>query len=39
MEKKGIDLSEVIQQVKDGTEVGVMAEMQDGDEHILILIG
>ena len=38
MEKKGIDLNDVIQQIKDGTEVGVLIEVEDGDEHITISI-
>ena len=38
MEKKGIDLGEVIQQIKEGAEVGVLAEVDDGNEHIIISI-
>ena len=38
MEKKGIDLNDVIQQNKDKTEVGVLVEVEDGDEHITISI-
>ncbi len=38
MEKKGIDLNDVLQQIKDGTEVGVLAEVEDGNEHIIISI-
>ena len=38
MEKKGIDLNDVIQQIKEGTEVGVLAEIQDDNEHITISI-
>ena len=38
MEKKGIDLNDVVQQIKDGTEVGVLVEVEDGDEHITISI-
>ena len=38
MEKKGIDLNDVIQQIKDKTEVGVLVEVEDGDEHITISI-
>jgi hypothetical protein len=38
MEKKGIDLNDVIQQIKDKAEVGVLAEVEDGNEHITISI-
>ena len=35
---EGINLSEVIQQIIEGTDIGVPAEVQDGDEYILISI-
>ena len=38
MEQKGIDLDEVIQQIKAGADVGILAEVEDGDEHITISI-
>ena len=38
MDRKGIDLGNVIKQIKEGTEIGVLAEVQDGDEHIIISI-
>ena len=38
MGKKGISLNDVIKQIKEGTEVGVLAEVEDGNEHITISI-
>jgi len=34
--KKGISLSDVIQHIKDKTEVGVLYKVEDGDKHITI---
>jgi len=38
MDKKGINLNDVIKQIKEGSEVGVLAEVEDGNEHITISI-
>ena len=38
MGKEGIGLTDVIQHIKDKTEVGVLSEVEDGDKHITISI-
>ena len=38
MSEKGIDFDAIIEEVKDGADVGVIAEVQDGEDHILISI-
>tara|TARA_B100001123_G_C15052777_1_gene924255 strand:- start:275 stop:907 length:633 start_codon:yes stop_codon:yes gene_type:complete len=38
MEKKGIDLKEIIKKTNDKTDVGVLLEVQNDDEHITISI-
>jgi hypothetical protein len=35
---KGIDFDAIIEQIKDGADVGVIAEVQDGEDHVLISI-
>jgi len=38
MNDKGIDFDAIIEEVKDGADVGVIAEVQDGEDHILISV-
>ena len=38
MNEKGIDFDAIIEEVKDGADVGVIAEVQDGEDHVLISI-
>lgn len=38
MSDKGIDFDAIIEEVKDGADVGVIAEVQDGEDHVLISI-
>ena len=38
MSDKGIDFDAIIEEVKGGADVGVIAEVQDGDDHVLISI-
>ena len=38
MSDKGIDFDAIIEQIKDGADVGVIAEVQDGEDHVLISI-
>ena len=38
MSKTGIDFDAIIEEVKGGADVGVIAEVQDGDDHVLISI-
>ena len=38
MSEKGIDFDAIIEEVKGGADVGVIAEVQDGDDHILISV-
>jgi len=38
MNAKGIDFDAIIEEVKDGADVGVIAEVQDGEDHVLISI-
>ena len=38
MNEKGIDFDAIIEEVKDGADVGVIAEVQDGEEHVLISV-
>ncbi len=38
MSEKGIDFDAIIEEVKGGADVGVIAEVQDGDDHVLISI-
>ena len=35
---KGIDLDTIIEEVKNGAEVGVIAEVQDGEDHVFISV-
>ena len=35
MSEKGIDFDAILEQVKDGADVGVLAEVQDGKDHVL----
>ena len=34
----GIDFDAIIEEVKDGADVGVIAEVQDGEDHVLISV-
>jgi len=38
MSEKGIDFDAIIEQIKDGADVGVIAEVQDGEDHVLISV-
>ena len=38
MNEKGIDFDAIIEEVKDGADVGVLAEVQDGEDHVLISV-
>ena len=38
MNEKGIDFDAIIEQIKDGADVGVIAEVQDGEDHVLISV-
>jgi hypothetical protein len=38
MNEKGIDFDAIIDEVKDGANVGVIAEVQDGEDHVLISV-
>ena len=38
MNEKGIDFDAIIEDVKDGADVGVIAEVQDGEDHVLISV-
>ena len=38
MNEKGIDFDAIIEEVKGGADVGVIAEVQDGEDHVLISI-
>ena len=38
MNEKGIDLDAIIEEVKDGADVGVIVEVQDGEDHVLISV-
>ena len=38
MNDKGIDFDAIIEEVKDGANVGVIAEVQDGEDHVLISV-
>ena len=38
MNEKGIDFDAIIDEVKDGADVGVIAEVQDGEDHVLISV-
>jgi len=38
MSEKGIDLDAILEQVKDGADVGVLAEVQDGKDQVFISI-
>ena len=38
MNQKGIDFDAIIEEVKDGADVGVIAEVQDGEDHVLISV-
>ena len=38
MSEKGIDFDAIIEQIKDGADVGVIAEVQDGKDHVLISV-
>jgi len=38
MSDKGIDFDTIIEQIKDGADVGVIAEVQDGEDHVLISV-
>ena len=38
MSDKGIDFDAIIEQIKDGADVGVIAEVQDGEDHVLISV-
>ena len=38
MSEKGIDFDAIIEEMKDEADVGVIAEVQDGEDHILISI-
>ena len=35
MNEKGVDFDAIIEEVKDGADVGVIAEVQDGEDHVL----
>ena len=36
--EKGVDFDAIIEEVKDGADVGVIAEVQDGEDHVLISV-
>jgi len=38
MSDKGIDFDAIIEQIKDGADVGVIAEVQDGEDYVLISV-
>ena len=38
MNEKGIDFDAIIEEVKDGADIGVIAEVQDGEDHVLISV-
>ena len=38
MNEKGIDFDAIIEEVKDGADVGIIAEVQDGEDHVLISV-
>ena len=38
MNEKGIDFDAIIEQIKDGADVGVITEVQDGEDHVLISV-
>ena len=38
MSEKGINFDAILEQVKDGADVGVLAEVQDGKDHVFISI-
>ena len=38
MSEKGIDFDAIIEQIKDGADVGVIAEGQDDEDHVLISV-
>ena len=38
MNEKGIDFDAIIEEVKDGADVGVIAEVQDGEDHVHISV-
>ena len=38
MNEKGIDFDAIIEEVKDGADVGIIAEVQDGKDHVLISV-
>ena len=38
MNEKGIDFDAIIEEVKGGADVGVIAEVQDGEDHVLISV-
>ena len=38
MSDKGIDFDAIIEEVKGGADVGVIAEVQDGEDHVLISV-
>ena len=38
MNEKGIDFDSIIEEVKDGADIGVIAEVQDGEDHVLISV-
>ena len=38
MEEKGINLNDIIKQVRETSDIGVLAEIEDNDEHITISI-
>ena len=38
MNDKGIDFDAIIEEVKNGANVGVIAEVQDGEDHVLISV-
>ena len=38
MNEKGIDFNAIIEEVKDGADVGVIAEVQDGEDHVLVSV-
>ena len=38
MSEKGIDFDAILEQVKDGADVGVLAEVQDGKDQVFISI-
>ena len=38
LSEKGVEFDDIIDQIKDGAEIGTIAEVQDGKDHILISI-